>query len=377
MYYFYVIKNLTHNYMKKLYSLITLVILTTVAFQANAQSGGSSSDDGGDGFNQLIKSSPADATKLVHAFAEPLFKGFGVGLNSGWNNTAKTKKFLHFDIRITANVAEVPPADQSFDVTKLGLSNHLTVDQSSTTNIAPTFGGDKNAPTPVMRINDDNGNKISTFNMPNGVIKYVQAPDIQFTIGVSHNTDLTIRTTPTINLGSDAGSVGMFGFGVKHDIIQDFAAKGKTKPFDLAFAVNYNRINYTKTLDVSANGAAPAPGTSAADFSNQRINATFSGLNFQAIISKRLLFFTPFLSVGYQTASTNLSVLGNYPLTSTQYGSSYYTVVTDPVHINETSISGMRADAGFQLNLLILRIFASYSVGGGYNSANAGIGLGF
>jgi hypothetical protein len=38
----------------------------------------------------------------------------------------------------------------------------------------------------------------------------------------------------------------------------------------------------------------------------------------------------------------------------------------------------MRGDFGFQINLLILRIYASYSIsGGGYNSANAGIGLGF
>ena len=129
--------------MKRLYSLITVVILTTGAFKVSAQSG-SSGGDNGDGLNQLIKSSPGDATKLVQAFAEPLFKGFGVGLNSGWNNTAATKKFLHLDIRITVNVAQVPVSDQTFDVTKLGLSSHLTVDASSPTNIAQTFGGDKN-----------------------------------------------------------------------------------------------------------------------------------------------------------------------------------------------------------------------------------------
>jgi hypothetical protein len=362
--------------MKKLYSLITLVILLTVAFQANAQS--SSSDNGG-GFDQLIKSSPGDATKLVQAFANPLFKGFGVGLNSGWNNTAKTKKFLHFDIRITANVAQVPTSDKSFDVTQIGLSSHLTPDATSTTKIAPTFGGDKDAVTPVMRINDDNGNKISSFSMPKGVIQYIPAPNIQVTVGLVKNTDITIRTTPTIKLGSDAGSVSLFGFGVKHDIIQDFAKKGMVKPFDLALAVNYNRIKYTKTLNVQPDaGATPAPGQSAADFTTQHIDATFSGLNFQAIISKKLLFFTPFASVGYQTANTDLGMLGNYPLQSTVPGqNNRYVVVTDPIHIKETSITGMRGDFGFQMNLLILRIYASYSVGGAYNSANAGIGLGF
>lgn len=47
----------------------------------------------------LIKSSPADATKLAQAYLKPLFKGLGVGLNSGWNNTAHSKNLLRFDLR--------------------------------------------------------------------------------------------------------------------------------------------------------------------------------------------------------------------------------------------------------------------------------------
>src|ERR1700743_1041362 len=139
--------------MKKLYFLITLVILLSAGFNADAQSSNSS----GNGFDQLIRSSPADATKLLGAYAEPLFKGFGIGLNSGWNNTAKTKKLLHFDLRISANVSLVPASGQSFDVTQIGLSNHLQVDPSSPTTIAPTFGGSKHGATPLMDIKDDNG----------------------------------------------------------------------------------------------------------------------------------------------------------------------------------------------------------------------------
>jgi hypothetical protein len=357
--------------MKKIYPLITLVILLTTAYKASAQS----SDDG---FSQLIKSSPDDARKLVSAYGNPLFKGFGVGLNSGWNNTAKTKKFLHFDIRITAAVAQAPTSDKSFDVTKIGLSSHLTPDASSPSNIAPTFAGNKDAATPVLRINDDNGVKLSSFSLPKGIIQYIPAPNIQVTVGLVKNTDLTIRTTPTFKISDDAGSVGVFGFGLKHNIIQDFAKKGIVKPFDLAIAVNYNRIKYTKTLSVKpTTGSAPAPGQSAADFSTQHIDANFSGLNFQAIISKKLAFFTPFVSVGYQTAKTNLNVLGNFPIQSTATGQgAFYTTITDPVHIKENSISGLRSDLGFQMNLSILRIYASYSFAE-YQSANVGIGFGF
>ncbi|HEY0244255.1 MAG TPA: DUF6588 family protein, partial [Mucilaginibacter sp.] len=263
--------------MKKLYPLITSVILLTVVFSANAQNG----------FDQLIKSSPFDASKMVQAYAEPLFKGFGEGLNSGWNNTAETKKFLHFDLRITANIATIPTSDKSFDVTKIGLSNHIGPADPTKT-IAPTFGGAK-VDGPVMNIYNDAGVKVSNFTLPKGILSYVPAPNVQLTIGLIHNTDLTIRTTPTIKISDDAGSVGMFGFGIKHDIIQDFT-KGRPKPFDLALAFNYNRINYSNNLNVKPDGAAtPAPGQSS-DFSNQRIDAHFSGVNVAAIISKRLLF---------------------------------------------------------------------------------------
>src|SRR6202000_2688050 len=104
----------------------------------------------------------------------------------------------------------------------------------------------------------------------------------------------------------------------------DFAGKGKVKPFDLALAVNYNKISYTKSLSVQPNsGATPAPGQPTnADFSTQRIDANFSGVNVQAIISKKLLFFTPFASIGYQSASTDFGVKGNYPVQATGPGQS-------------------------------------------------------
>lgn len=352
--------------MKKLYFLIIVALLTLPALKTFAQD---------DDFSGLIKSNRADATRLLQAYGEPMFKGFGIGLNSGWNNTAKTKKLLHFELRITANAAQVPVKDRSFDVNKIGLSGHVTP-ANPANHIAPTVGGNSDVDGPEMNINDDNGTKISSFTMPSGVFNYVPAPTIQLTVGLVHNTDLTIRTTPKIHISDDAGSVGMIGFGVKHDIIQDFA-KGAPKPFDLAIAANYNRINYSKTLDVKPDeGTTALPGSSS-DFSNQRIDAHFSGFNLQAIISKKLLFFTPFASVAYQTAHTDLGALGNYPLTSTVPGQgSFYTTVTDPVHIKEKSVSGFRADAGFQLAFVGIRIYASVSTGE-YLSGNAGIGFGF
>ncbi len=358
--------------MKRINTLLIAIILIALTLKATAQTDQS-------GFSGLLKAGPGDATKLVGAYGEPLFKGFGLGLNSGWNNTAKTKKLLHFDLRITANVAQVPTSDKTFDVTQIGLSNHVKPADPSQT-IAPTFAGDKNNVGPLLNIYDDNGNKVGQFNTPKGVISLIPAPQVQLTVGLVKNTDLTVRYVPSVNVGSNAGSVSMIGFGLKHDIIQDFAGKTAKKliPFDLAIAFGYSHLNLTIPLTVNPdNGAQPKDGQQSTDFTNQRITGTFNSFMAQAIISKKLLFFTPFLAVGYNTTQTSIGALGNYPVTSGgTLVTPTYTTYSNPININETSVNGFRADVGFQLNLAFFRIYASYSAAQ-YQSVNGGIGLGF
>ena len=82
--------------------------------------------------------------------------------------------------------------------------------------------------------------------------------------------------------------------------------------------------------------------------------------------------FTPFLSVGYNSSRTNVSLNGDYPI---QTGQGTYTTFSNPININKRYVSGLRANVGFQLNLLLLRLYGSYSIAE-YNSVNAGIGFG-
>ena len=349
--------------MKKIYYLIAALILIVTAQRAAAQ----------DGFSDLLKSSPGDAGKLISAYGKPLFKGFGVGMNSGWTNTAKTKKLLHFELRITASAAFTPVADKTFDVTKIGLSSNIApADPNQTT--AQTIGGDKNIDGPTMNIKS-NGQTVSTLRLPSGNLSVIPSPQVQLTVGLVQNTDVTLRLIPKISLGS-SGSVSMLGFGVKHDLMQYFAGKAaKVIPFDLSIMLAYSRLNLTAKLDVQPdNNTVHDPGDANKnnDFSNQHTDGHFSSFLAEAIISKKLLFFTPFLAVGYNTASTDLATIGNYPVTT---GNNTYTVFTNPVSISENSLSGFRADVGFQLNLGI-RIYASASLAQ-YKSVNAGIGFGF
>lgn len=328
--------------------------------------------------SELIKSSPADATKMASAYLKPLFKGFGVGLNSGWNNTAHSKNLLRFELRVGVTGAVIPTKDEIFDVTKIGLSNNVRPTNPSQV-ITPTLAGSKNSNT-QLTVYDSSNQPLETFTLPEGTgLNLIPAPQLQGTLGLVKGIDVTLRAMPKINLGNDLGSIGMVGGGVKLEVLPLISGTvNKLFPVDIAVALGYTQFNYKLPLEVNApSGAIPASPGQSSDFSNQRIDAKFSGMNTELIVSKKFLVFTPFISVGYNSAKTDVGLKGNYPIVNgvTPGGIRTYNVFTDPVNINQTDISGIRTNLGFQLNLAFFRIYGSYSMAE-YNAFNGGIGFG-
>lgn len=349
--------------------LIPFILLLSISITSYAQIG----------FEELLKAGPADATTLVSSYGDPLFKGFGLGMNSGWTNTAKTLGFLRFDIRVTGTAVVVPSSSRSFDVTKIGLSNHLLPTNPNDV-LSPTFSGNTDSHGPSMDLFDDYGNKITSFNLPSGVLKaFVPSPQLQVTLGLPLNTDVTLRGAPKITLNHDLGSITSIGFGIKHNIMDDFTGgKGDHKPFDLAFAISYNNIKYQKELNLQPiEGTVPDDPEQVKDFTTQEVYGAFDNYLVQMIISKELSFFTPYLSVGYNTSKTRFGIDGNFPIPTGISGDQIsYTTYSDPVKIDLTHVRGFRADMGFQLKFPILTIFGSYGLADGYSMVNAGIGIG-
>lgn len=333
-----------------------------------------------DYISALVKSGPADATKLANAYLEPLFKGFGNGINSGWNNTAKTKSLLGFDLRVSASAVFIPAADKTFDLTKIGLSNNVRPTDASKT-IAPTIGGGGSS-APQISVYDDNNRKLETLTLPSGVLSVIPAAQVQLTAGLVYHTEASLRYMPSINFGGNVGSISMIGFGLKHNILQDFVGKTADKliPLDLALSVGFTQLKYHLPVSVQPDqGAQPKDNQQNTDFSNQRVNGTFNGFNAEVIVSKKILFFTPFASVGYLTANTNVGLLGNFPITTGINNiiqqQPTYTTFTNPISIKEHSVNNVKASLGFQLNLLFFRLYGSYTASQ-YQSVNAGIGFG-
>jgi hypothetical protein len=163
--------------------------------------------------------------------------------------------------------------------------------------------------------------------------------------------------------------------------MQDFVGKRADMiiPFDLAVSLGYSRLNMSVPLDVQPDeGAQPANAQQSTDFSNQHFEGHFNSFIAQAIVSKKLIFFTPFLAVGYSTANANVATIGNYPVTTgaTLLGQPTYTTFPNPINIKETTVNGVRADIGFQLELAFFRFYASYSAAK-YQSFSGGFGFGF
>ena len=314
----------------------------------------------------LITSNKDDLTKLGQTYLNPLFKGLTTGLNSGWNNTAKTKKFGRFDIRVSASGAFIPASDQLFDITQIGLSSNIRPSDPNKVTTPTVAGSNNQNDAAMVDVYDGSTLVQSNVNLPSGTgLDIAPAPQIQATIGLPKGIDATIRFVPSIKLG-DKGAVRMIGGGLKVNLMQFINCKkvDKLNPFDLALAAGYTQINYDLDLNVQANGS---------NYTNQSLSGKISGFSIETIISKKLSFFTPFASVGYNSSKINIDLKGDYPIDVANTGTN--TVVSNPFTIDTKGINGLRGNVGFQLELFILRLYASYTVAH-YNSVNAGIGLG-
>lgn len=320
-----------------------------------------------------------DATKLVSAYLSPVFKGLGIGLNSGWTNTAHSKNLGRFDLRIGLTGAQVSSADKTYNFNELGLSNTVRL-KAGQNPIAPTAAG-KAENGPIVEIYQ-NGNKVRELNLPKGAnIPIIPAPQLQASVGLIRGIDVSLRAIPTVKLG-DFGSLNMLGGGLKVELLPLITGKlaSKLLPFDLALALGYTEFSYERPLDYT-----PPQGSPTVE-KNQRIEAKVSGMNTQLILSKKLLAITPFVAIGHNISKTSGGLKGQYNVVSgsqqdlTKLPAVVYNPTyrqeTDPVTIDKKNFNSFRGDVGFQLNLAILRLYASYSISE-YNSFNAGLGLGF
>jgi len=340
--------------MKKITTIIILAIFSMVSIQ-NTQA---------QNFETVVNSGVEDANTYLKNYMNPVATSIGNGLANGWYNTAKPHKTLGFDLTFNINMATIPDAAKTFEFVEAEYENISLADPTNTT--LPTFVGGET--TQELEISGNRelaaGQSVSyteNINAPSGILGdldypgplAIPTPTIQLGVGVIKSTDLIIRLTPEINAGNFA--VRSFGLGVKHDFKQWIPGM-KLLPFDLSALVGFNNITTTYQID---------------EEKGQFAEFGASATTVQAIISKKLLFFTPYAGLGFNIINSDFAMKGEYEFDG---GGETYTV-TDPIDIAFDGSGGPRFTVGARLKILwVLALNVDYTFQK-YNTLSVGLGL--
>ena len=308
-------------------------------------------------YSQTITGQEVDDFKsIVEAYISPLGHSLGSGLNNGWYNTAKPHKLGGFDITLTTNFVLINQNVKTFVIDEVVSDANSSIFSGGET---PTILGGNDGTTLGFTLDDQNGDP--SITMPSGLkIPAIPLPVLQAGIGLIKNTELTFRYIPELKIGN-AGKVGLIGLGVKHDILQWLPIVDKV-PIDISIQAGYTKVGSTITLeDPNDGGLDPFDA-----------NLDVSATTFNLLLSKKLLMFTPYVGIGYNSTKTSFNVPGE----TTKYiiGGQYVPTGLINDGFEFESNNNLRTNIGFRFNLAIIALQANYTFSE-YPVATLGIGL--
>ncbi len=328
-----------------------------------------------------------DGNKLLGAYLKPLGNGFGAGLNNGWYNTAEVHKPLGFSVNVIANVSFVPKDDRTYNLQDLNLTR-LTL-QNPANSFAPTVMGDNTDGSGLEILADDPATPgldrdlvLTRFNAPKGTgISFVPTPMLQGAVGLPKGTEIMIRFMPTVSSAGVNGNFNLYGFGVKHDIKQWIPVVSEL-PFDVSVMGAFTRMNMGVDLNLQPDANSIS---NQSVYSNQEMLFNINALTANLIVSKKLAFFTPHISAGFNSSRARLRVQGDFPIvtdvvrdnSSPNYGKKVYADVSDPIDTKFENELDFRVNAGFRLKMFGLMCLSMDYTYARFSTFTLGLGVSF
>ncbi len=389
--------------MKRILQIITLAGLLVFTQSAFSQTGIAS----------FLNAGVDDAEQLTNLYMEPFGKAFSTALTGGWYNTAAPHKLLGFDVTFSLNYVTYPKNSMEFD-----LKDHrwkmLDFDSTQSTK-SPTISGD-NSYGPWAGISTQVTQTFTTpfgdtsitmpfsdkslFRLPKGVYPAdlpvpagVPLPMLNASIGLIKGTEIMGRYVPPISAIDAYGSFSLWGVGVKHDFKQ-WIPVVKLFPFDASIMAAYtkiyssfNKINYYPTDVEGIVNELSAANNEANITKTQKLELSTSAFTTNLILSKKLLMFTVYGSVGFYTSNFDINLLGKYPVPGikidatnilnpqTRITLSDDGIIEDPLKISSKA-TDFRAGLGFRVKLLLATIHVDYTYQD-YSMYTLGLGISF
>ncbi len=297
-------------------------------------------------------------------YIQPAIDAFSANLNSGLYHTADVHDVLGFEIGLVGMFAPIPDRKKTFvaiapDSVLYGNDTYVVgrdYDRSYTTSTAlgPKQG------TKVYRKPTASGS-LPIYEFPGG-LDIGLAPLLvpQLSVGLPLGTEFVLRYVPEISIHEDVGKFKHVGIGFRHSISQWLPGpslvgglqQGKF-PLDLSVNLMYQKF----TVKDTAGG----------DF----FKTVLWSVGAQA--SKRFAVLTLYGGLAYESATTDITYTYR-PV------SEYYPEARNrPVDVRLKDIkadNNFRATVGLNVHLLLLNIFADYSIAS-QPVATAGVVLSF
>ena len=294
------------------------------------------------------------ARNLIEGYIGPFGNSVGAGINNGWYNTAKPHKLGGFDVTVTANLVLINNDVKSFPVESIESGSALQGNTNSSTILGGTEG---------VEMEVEIEGTTSTIKLPSGLdIPILPLPMLQAGIGLIKGTELNLRYIPEITIGDNKGEVGVIGAGIKHDLLQWLPIVDKI-PIDLSIQAGYTKISSRIPLIDANNWVEEAE-------AELDINASTINL----ILSKKLLMFTPYIGVGYNSSTTSFYVEDKYSITNGDNGVTAYIPVEALTNFEFETKNDLRTNIGFRFNIAILALQANYTFSE-YPTATLGVGI--
>ena len=292
------------------------------------------------GFSAMAQTEIQDGKSLIEAYISPLGNSLGAALNNGWYNTAKPHHLGGFDVTITANFVLIPTDAETFNI--------------SESNGSSFSGGN----TPTILGNRNGGNEATstygTITMPGGLdIPLLPVPMLQAGVGLIKNTEIDVRFMPEIKM--KGVSTGLFGVGVKHDILQWLPIVDKI-PIDVSFQAGYTKLSSQIMLE--------DPNT----MENAEATLDVRATTFNILLSKKIVMFTAYAGLGYNSTKTTFNVDGKYNIAGQDFD------VNELTEFEFESNNNLRANVGFRFQIAVLALQANYTFSK-YPVATVGLGI--
>ena len=339
---------------------------------------------------KTVKGGIHDGELLTKAYLTPFERGVSSAGSNGFVSFSNNEKKISFNFGINIIGATTPVPERTYNVNTLGLQEIEASDPNN--NIAQTISGNESTiqlqTTETYKAIDYNGGffgtptyvekPIATFNSPKGS----GSPNIKLpmiTAGIySLGTHLNLRILPKLHIADNKADIFSFGMNIQHNLKQ-FISPLKNLPVDFSFLVGFQKTYFNYYLDVKPDESRyEIKLQDNGPYDNQVLKINTTSIPLQFIVSKSYLGFNAYIGLGYNITNSNVSLIGKYPIYTTDPTNTMQILVediVDPFEYNQTH-NELRFDIGLQYQIKIVKIFTNYTFAK-YNAFNFGLGINF